>query len=176
VFPLLNVVRVWAMKDLIDEPGIVVSLSGARFLFGILLSGLGGSATVAVGVILVLALLRRVVRPWVADAIWVVVLSGVPLLVFWKDPAMSSAAAVLQAVLVGATTVWLLRRFGLLALVASAIAVGRLQTAPLAVASWYAAYSLTTPLLIATVAAWSLYVILTSRPGRVSRSAADPLV
>ena len=58
VFPLLNVVRVWAMKDLIDEPGIVVSLSGARFLFGILLSGLGGSATVAVGVILVLALLQ----------------------------------------------------------------------------------------------------------------------
>jgi hypothetical protein len=49
------------------------------------------------------------------------------------------------------------------------------QTFPLAVTSWYAAYSLTTPLLIAAVAAWSLYAILTSRTGAASRSAAEPI-
>jgi hypothetical protein len=31
-------------------------------------------------------------------------------------------------------------------------------------------------MLIAAVAAWSLYAVLTSRPGRASRSAAEPLV
>jgi hypothetical protein len=70
--------------------------------------------------------------------------------------------------------VWILRRFGLLALAALLFANQTVQQFPLAVTSWYAAFSLTTPLLIASVAAWSLYVILTSRPGAASLSAADP--
>jgi hypothetical protein len=72
--------------------------------------------------------------------------------------------------------VWILRRFGLLALAATVFTSIAIHEVPLAVTSWYAAYSLTTPLLIAAVAAWSLYVILTSRPGNASRSAAEPLV
>jgi hypothetical protein len=44
---------------------------------------------------------------------------------------------------------------------------------PLVATSWYATLSLTTPLLIAAVAAWSLYVIVTSRPGAASRPAGD---
>jgi hypothetical protein len=47
---------------------------------------------------------------------------------------------------------------------------------PLPVASWYAGLSLAVPMLVAAGAAWSLYVILTSRPGRAPRSAAQPLV
>ncbi|HYN09615.1 MAG TPA: hypothetical protein VES67_19695 [Vicinamibacterales bacterium] len=37
--------------------------------------------------------------------------------------------------------------------------------------SWYAALSLTTPLLIAAAAAWALYLIVSSRPGIASRPA-----
>ena len=110
----------------------------------------------------------------VADALCVVLLS----LVLYPPFPVSITAIVAWLVLVLglAMDVWVLRRFGLLALTANLCVIGLLKGAPLAVASWYAALSLTTPLLIAAVAAWSLYVILTSRPGRVSRSAAEPLV
>ena len=50
------------------------------------------------------------------------------------------------------------------------------QTLPFAVTSWYAALSLTTPLVIASVAAWSLYVILASRSGVGSDSVVEPPV
>jgi hypothetical protein len=52
-------------------------------------------------------------------------------------------------------------------------AQGSVQGVPLAVASWYSALSLTTPVLIAAVAAWGLYVIVTSRAGTASRPASD---
>ncbi len=71
-----------------------------------------------------------------------------------------------------ASYVWILRRFGLLAWVALVFANALVRDLPLVVTSWYAAYSLTTPLLIAAVAAWSLYAILTARPGAASRQSA----
>lgn len=46
-----------------------------------------------------------------------------------------------------------------------------LQNVPLVATSWYAALSLTTPLLIAAAAAWALYLIVSSRPGIASRPA-----
>jgi len=109
-------------------------------------------------------------RTWVADALCVVLL---PLVLGPPFP-VSIAAIVgwfLQGVLV-ATDVWIRRRFDLLALTAHLCMDGLLRAAPLAVALWYAAHPLTTPLLITAVAAWPLYVILTSRPGGASRSAA----
>ncbi len=72
--------------------------------------------------------------------------------------------------------VWILRRFGLLAVAPGCLRISWCTTFPLVVTSWYAAYSLTTPLLITAVAAWSLYAILTARPGNATRSAAEPLV
>ena len=89
---------------------------------------------------------------------------------------VSSPASIPTAVLGLATNVWILRRFGLLALVAMVCENGVVQNFPFTAAPCYAPLALTTPLLVASLAAWSLYVILTSRPGTASRSAAEPLV
>jgi serine/threonine-protein kinase len=166
VLALAGAVSVWATNDL-QAPNSI-GLSGARLLFGYLLSWLNVSAFAATGFILVLVLLRSAVgRTWVADVLFVVLLT----LPFLSPPALIPATVLGLAIFV-----WVIRRFGLFAILVLEFTTLTLGDLPLAVASWYAAYSLTTPLLIATVAAWSLYVILTSRPGRVSRSAADPLV
>ncbi len=108
---------------------------------------------------------RRVVRrTWLADVLFVLILSL---------PSVSSPASVPVTVLAFAADVWILRRFGLLALVAMLFAQGSVQNVPLVAASWYTALSLTTPLLIAAAAAWALYVIVTSRPGTASRPASE---
>jgi serine/threonine-protein kinase len=163
VLALLQAATIWATNDL--KSPAPLSLGGARFLFGNLLVGLRISAFVAVGFILVLVLLRSVMRrTWVGDVLFVVLLSL---------PGISSPASIPVGVLALAADVGILRRFGLLALVVMLFAQGAVQSVPLVAASWYAALSLTTPILIAAVAAWSLYVIVTSRPGTTSRPASQ---
>jgi hypothetical protein len=157
-FMLLYEVTAWASGNLNSAPSIVVSLSSARFLFGLLLSGLNISAFVATGLILVLVLLRSLLRrTWVADAVFVVLMTAVN---------FSSPAFIPGSVLLYATEIGVLRRFGLLALVALTWANGMAQTMPVTVASWYGALSLTTPLMFAVVATWALYTILGARPRR----------
>jgi len=118
------------------KTGIVWSLSGARFLFGNLLSIVVVYAFVATGIILVLVLLRSVVRhTWVADALCVVLLSLVLMPPF--PVSIAAIAGWLVWVLALATDVWILRRFGLLALVANVSVFGLLMEAPTAVAFWY---------------------------------------
>lgn len=170
----LVAVTVWATNALTDH-ATILRMSDARFLFSDLLSNLNLNAFVATGITLVLVLLRNLVRrTWVADARCVVLMS----LVTAPPYPVSIAILVgwLLAVLGTAKNVWVLRRFGLLALAADLCLWGLLKAAPLTVASWYAAYSLTTPTLLAAVAAWTLYVILTSRPGRLSPPATGPVV
>jgi hypothetical protein len=163
-FMLLYEVTAWASGNLNSVASIVVSLSGARFLFGLLLSGLNISAFVATGLILILVLLRSVLRrTWVADAVFVVLMTAVN---------FSSSAFIPGSVLLFATEIGVLRRFGLLALVALTCANGMAPNMPFTVASWYGALSLTTPLMFAAVAAWALYTILAARP--VAGSHATP--
>jgi hypothetical protein len=171
---LLRSVRNGATNALLSAPNIGVSVTGARYLFGLLLGVLAVSIFATAGVILMVVLLRSVVRrTWVADALFVVLLTSV---LYPPSPAtIPVLARWLTNVCAFATMVWVLRRFGLLALAALACTNLAVGDAPLAAASWYAAYSLTTPLLFAVVAAWSLYVILNARPGTASRSAAEPL-
>ncbi len=163
VFALLKAVTAWATNDLISSPAVGVSLSGARFLFGILLSDLNLSAFVATGVILVLVLLRSVVRrTWVADVLFVVLMTSV----IFLSPAYIPGTALALA-----TGIWVLRRFGMLSLAAMLCTGWMGQTLPFTVAYWYTALSLTAPLVIASVAAWSLHVILASGSCAASRSA-----
>jgi hypothetical protein len=161
VFILVYEATAWASNNLNSTPSIVVSLSGARFLFGFLLSGLNISAFGATGLILVVVLLRSVLRrTWVADAVFVVLLTAA---------SFSSSAFIPGTVLVFATEIWILRRFGLLALVALSCANGMGRNMPFTAASWYVPLSLTTPLFFAAVAAWALYTILAARPAAGSR-------
>jgi hypothetical protein len=167
-FTLLGEATAWATQDLPDQESLSVSLSGARFLFGMLLSGLNLSAFAAAGIILVLVLLRSVLRrTWVADALFVVLLASLSL---------RSPATIPEAVLANVATIWILRRFGLLALAAMGCTAFLVQNLPLTVASWHAALSLTAPLILAAMAAWALYVILGSRPGAASRPASESRV
>jgi serine/threonine-protein kinase len=169
VLSLLAAAATLPEQALDSRESIGVSLSGARFLFGMDFSGLNLSAFVATGLILVLVLLRSMVRrTWVADALFVVLLSCLAL--------GSSPAAIAVEVLGNVATIWVLRRFGLLALAAQVCVIGFIQNQPIAAASWYAAFSLTTPLIFAAVAAWSLYVILDARPGAASRPASESRV
>src|SRR5712691_3566603 len=152
-FALLTAATTLAAKDLTIQPSTAVSLSGARFLVGLLLSNLNFSAFVATGSILVLVLLRSVLRrTWVADALFVILMASVT---------FSSPAFIPGQVLLFAIVIWILRRFGLLAFAALVCTLYLAPNMPFTVASWYAALSLTTPLILAAVAAWSLYAILT---------------
>jgi hypothetical protein len=165
VFALLGAATIWATNDVFSSRSIGVSLSGARFLIGILLSDLNISAFAITGAVLVLVLMRSLVRRnWVADALFVVLMTCVT---------FPFPAVIPHTVLLFATYIWILRRFGLLALAALMCTAYLAYTLPFAVASWYAGLSLTTPLVIASVAAWSLYTILASRPGAASRSAVE---
>jgi len=152
--------NVWATNQL-QAPNSI-GLSGARFLFGFLLSWLNVSAFVATGLILVLVLLRSAVgRTWVADVLFVVLLT--PL--FLGHPALIPGAVLGLAIFV-----WVIHRFGLLAIVVLEFTQFTLGNLPIAAASWYAPLALTMPLLVAAAAAWSLYVVLASRPGAALNS------
>jgi serine/threonine-protein kinase len=171
VLSLLRTAALLAAKDLTSEPVTAVTLSGARFNFGVALSGLNQTTFYATGFILVLVLLRSVARrTWVADALFVVLFG------FLGPSLESSPVAIPVAVLTNVATIWILRRFGLLAFAAIVYTNGVFHFHLITVASWHAAYSLTTLLIVATVAAWSLYAILASRPGTASRPASESLV
>jgi len=168
-FALLIAATTWATNDLSSSFSIGASLSGARFLFGSLLFQLNRAAFFATGLILVLVLLRGLVRrTWVADALFVLLMSV-------AASAAGSPAVVVFFVLLNVTQIWILRRFGMLALAALICTFPLAQSLPFTVASWYAALSLTTPLIVASVAAWSLYAILAPRPGAASRPASQSL-
>jgi hypothetical protein len=158
VLALAGAVSVWAANDL-QAPNSL-GLSGARFLFGLLFSHLNVSAVTATALVLVLVLLRGAVgRTWVADALFVVLLTL---------PALSTPALIPEDVLALVVCVLIIRRFGLLAILVLQFTKMALGALPITAASWYAPLALTTPLLIAAAAAWSLFVILTSRPGAAS--------
>jgi serine/threonine-protein kinase len=166
VLALLTAVTTQVMKDVrVDSvQASTVSLTGARFIFGLLFDFVNAAALSATGFILFLVLLRSVVRrTWLADGIFVLMAA------FFS---LSSPAAALVAVLTNATYIWILRRFGLLAFV-TLITTGLATRLPHTVASWYASLSLTTPLILAAVAAWSLFVILTARSGSAARWASE---
>jgi hypothetical protein len=63
---------------------------------------------------------------------------------------------------------WMLRRFGLVAVFAGVITMQVLtQTGPIQLSSWYAGRSLATLAVPALVAAWALWVVLSSYRGRM---------
>ena len=147
--------------EIATDTRMVIGLSSARILAGMLVININVAAWVAGGIIMVLVLLRGAVRrTWLADGLLVVIVSGG----FFDTPMMMPAT-----LLTWTAYVWVLRRFGVLALVAMACASLLLLSKPLAAVSWYATWSLATPVLIGVVAAWSLYVIVGSRPATASR-------
>lgn len=175
-FTAMRSATFWAMNVVVGPQGNGSAVSGARFLTSSLLIDLWFCAFLAVGYILVLVLLRSLVRRTrVADAIFVVLFSALLSSIMSSGDGVSYQSVVPWILWFAAVT-WVLRRFGLLAVLAAVYAWFLTVSLPLPVASWYAVLSLTVAILIAAAAALSLHVILTSWPGSGSRSAAEPLV
>jgi len=144
-------------------PASLVSLNGIRFLLGILVDSVKTDAWFATCLVMVMVLLRSLARSTrLADVLFVVILTL---------PYLSFPIGVPGIVLALVMFVWIIRRFGLLAMVATQCVSGAVQAMPLAGASWYIPLSLTAPILIASLAAWALYVVVTSQFGVVSRPA-----
>ncbi len=131
------------------------NLSGFRFLYGSLFALPQDIAFTNTAVILMLVLLRLVLRrTWLADVVVVAlfVLTG-----------LGSPVAMVDITLGGALNIWVLRRFGVLAQAAFLSTLFLRNNLPWTPASWYTAYSLTAPLVLAALAGWVLYTILIAR-------------
>jgi len=132
------------------------NLSGFRFLYGSLLSVPEYVAFTNTALILLLVLLRLLLRhTWLVDvcvvALFVLIGLGHP--VQMVDLALGTTL-----------NLGVLRRFGVLAQAAYLAINGLRGAMPWTPTSWYATYSLTAPLVLAAVAGWALYTILTARP------------
>ena len=161
VTALLSNTMLFVTNEIATDTTLVIGLSSARILAGMIMVNVNVAAWVAGGLIMVLVLLRGVVRrTWLADGLLVVLLSRG----FFDTSVMFLASLVAWT-----AYVWVLRKFGVLALVAIACGNLLVMNKPLAVVSWYAASSLATPVLLGVVAAWSLYVIVGSRPANASQ-------
>ena len=160
---LLASVTHFVTGEIATDTRMVIGLSSERILAGLFMATVNGAAWLAGGIIMVLVLLRGVLRrTWLADGLLIVLVS----VAFFDAPAMMPAT-----LLTWTAYVWVLRRFGVLALVALACTRLLILNRPLAAVSWDATHALSTPGLIGVAAAWSLYVIVSSRPASASRPA-----
>ena len=122
---------------------------------------------VVIGFVLVVVLFRLLVRRvWIADIVGAILLGGLGL---------GSGGSVYENIIGGLvfalafyTEVRVLRRFGLLAQATMVVVVyALLPQAPITFGSWYAGRELAGVGLMAAVAAWALWVIVSAqrRPG-----------
>ena len=135
-------------------------ISGASVNFFVVLAGL-----------LMIVVLRLLVRKlWIADVV-ACGICGVILGTPWLLPGFGSAMVGVGLFSAAAYAfLWLLRRFGLLAVMAGALV---LQTrAPLSLASWYGSRLLVIHLLPLVVAAWAAWVILSAHSRGSTESSA----
>jgi len=130
------------------------------FLTGVAALGIGFAIGIVVFVVLIRLFVRRV---WIADllaALLLGVLFGRPWVYQYPVDRVCGVVAAYSAL-------WLFRRFGLLALVASVVIVVAFGALPVSVTSWYAGRSVIALAVPAALAAWALWVILSAerRPG-----------
>lgn len=134
-----------------------LNLDSVRYLFGCLFRALEWGAFSTAGFIFLVVLSRSLIRRvWLADL--VVTLPIVTSLAGERIEIWLVFAPVLSS-----GSLWLLRRFGLLALVVSQLAWLVIQSLPVSVISWYANYSLITLSIMAVIGAWALSATLTQR-------------
>jgi hypothetical protein len=153
-------------------PGVFSSLNGSTFFSANLLTGGVAGMILGEGLLLIVVLLRLLIRRlWIADLIAFTVF-GVAFVGpgYTAKPELFAVALTLS--IIGAVSMlWLLRRFGLLALVAATILTTTDMTAPISLTSWYAGRSLVTLAIPALLAAWALRVIVSAQRRPVTESA-----
>jgi hypothetical protein len=120
---------------------------------------------VVIGLVLVVVLLRLLIRRvWIADLLGIALFGSLGL---YGGSVYQSAVNGLIDALVFGSFVWTLRRFGLLTTTTFVVAVAFSPNAPVTFGSWYAGRGLAGLGIIAAVAAWAVWVIVSAqrRPG-----------
>ncbi|HJZ97011.1 MAG TPA: serine/threonine-protein kinase [Candidatus Solibacter sp.] len=149
-------------------PGIFVSLNSVPLFVTNLLSGVTGGLIFATGFLLIVVLLRFLIRSiWIADLIaftaFGLAFVGPRNVENTQIFLIAGAASIASAM----TMLWIMRRYGLLA-VFTAVLLGQcMLIVPLSVTAWYAGRALVTLSMPAAIAAWALWVVLTSKAGGI---------
>ena len=143
----------------------VETLSSAAGLMPFLTGAAAGGMIFAIGILVFVVLMRLLVRRvWIADLLASLLLGAGA---FGGPWVYQYPADRVYAVVVAYSSLWLFRRFGLLALVAVFVFSAAIESLPVSVTSWYAGRSLIVLAAHAALAAWALWVILSAqrRPG-----------
>ena len=143
----------------------VETLSSAAGLMPFLTGAAAGGMIFAIGILVFVVLMRLLVRRvWIADLLASLLLGAGPLGGPWV---YQYPADRVYAVVVAYSSLWLFRRFGLLALVTLSVTRWAVWTLPVSLTPWYAGRSLVVLAIPAALAAWALWVILSAqrRPG-----------
>ncbi len=150
----------------------ISSLNSAAYMTGILCNAAVVGFFDAMAYLLLVVLLRRLVRRlWIADTLGAVLVGLLSLGIFGDSP-HENAVAVAFGALGGYGYVWLVRRFGLLALLSTWLTATTIAAVPLSLTSWYTGRSILAQLIPVAVATWALWVILSAQRQTTSETAA----
>ena len=138
----------------------ISSLNSAAYMTGVLCNAAVVGFFDAMAYLLMVVLLRLLVgRLWIADTLGAMLIGLLTLGTFGPS-SYQNAAAIVFGSLVGYGYVWLVRRFGLLALLATWLTSGAVKAVPFSLTSWYTGRSILAQLIPVAVATWALWVIL----------------
>jgi hypothetical protein len=140
-------------------------LSDIRRFAAVLCAEIVWGLFASIALLLFVVLFRIVIR-----RVWVAYLTGSVLLCGWVVMGVSnpSQTVVNAAVTIGfiSTVLWMIRRFGLMAVLAATVTNQILtETAPMSFSSWYAGRSLVTLAIPAAVAGWTLWLVVSTHRG-----------
>jgi hypothetical protein len=140
----------------------IMALNSPGYFAARILGGVYGALFYTMAIVLVVVLLRLLLRRvWIADVVGSLLL-GIAIGVDFSTPYRFAATAAVTSLLVY-VFLWLLRRFGLLALLAAWVANGIFNAAPISLTSWYAGRTLVGLAILVAIPAWALWVILSAQ-------------
>jgi hypothetical protein len=141
----------------------ISSLNSAAYMTGILCNAVVLAFFFAMAYLLLVVLLRLLVRRlWIADTLGAILVGLLAVGTFGAS-SYQNAAAVAFGALGGYGYLWLIRRFGLLALLATWLTSFTVKAVPLSLTSWYTGRSILGQLIPVAVATWALWVILSAQ-------------
>jgi serine/threonine-protein kinase len=145
-------------------PVFIASLQGGAVPLGAVFDLAVNALVYAIGFVLIIVLLRLLLRRlWIADALGSVLIGAV--LNTDTTSVESESIVRIYFVLNAWALLWLLRRFGLLSMLAAILMEFILvsQAPYVAWDSWYRSWSLLPGVLVVSVAVWALWVILSAQ-------------
>ena len=145
----------------VGPPYRIETLKGANAFAGFLVMSVPSALTATLRFLVVIVVVRLAARRrlWIADALACIAfaLTGPPVDTSTVQGAVISLTLVLIMAIV---LLWLVKRFGLLALFAALF--GGMLVSPTVMATWYASHGLAAQSVVVVTAGWSVWVIVSS--------------